>query len=157
MKKIFYTTVLFLIVTLPVFAVQKTESWTKVWTSDDGIIWYYDSSSIKSMFFDNDFYGTAVKSYDKTKDETRYYTYCFECSPIAPLYWSKEYKKTKKVRWIGGKSSVPSTNDISGNLYVEICGKGKIKKPEDKLPFNIKVKPPILFDYDVDINDFSDF
>ncbi len=154
MKKIFL--ILVLIFALPVFAGQKTQNWVEIWTSDDGIIWYYDTNSTKPMFFDDDFYGTAVKSYDKSKDETKFYTYCFECMPTAPLYWSKSYKKSKKVRWVGGQSSAPKFNDVSGNLYNEICGKGKIKKSDDTLPFNIKVKSPV-FNYDVDINDFQNY
>lgn len=156
MRKITILTFLFLVLSLPVFAKQKVQNWVEIWTSKDGIVWYYDPNSIKSMFFDNDFYGTAVKSYDKSKEETKYYTYCFECSPIAPLYWSKVYKKSKRVHWVGGNSSVPNTKDISGNLYVEICAKDKIKKSDDKLPFNIKIKPPVGFlDVDVDINNFD--
>ena len=139
MKKIFL--ILFLFFALPVFAGQKTENWVKVWESDDGIVWYYDTNSTKPMFFDEDFYGTAVKSC--ANDEIKYYTYCFECNPTAPLYWSKTYKKSKKVRWVGGKSSSPKLKDVSGNLYIEICGKGKIKRTEETLPFNIKVKSPV--------------
>ena len=154
MKKIFL--ILVLIFALPVFAGQKTKNWVQVWTSDDGIVWYYDSNSTKSMFFDNDFYGTAVKSYDKSKDETKYYTYCFECVPTAPLYWSKMHKKVRNVRWVGGPSSTPNIKDISGNLYNEICGKGKIQKSDEKLPFNIKIKSPI-FNYDIDIQELQDF
>lgn len=154
MKKIFL--ILILIFALPVFAGQKTQNWVEIWTSDDGIIWYYDTNSTKPMFFDEDFYGTAVKSYNKSNNETKFYTYCFECTPSAPLFWSKSHKKTKKVRWVGGQSANPNMNEISGNLYNEICGKGKIQRTDEKLPFNIKVKSP-LFNYDVDVQELQDF